>query len=60
MANRTYYHNVTSGLVNESDEEDFILDHSEGDIVYKSHSGNSQIYIVTYIELEELREEFIY
>lgn len=51
-----YYHNITTGKVNETDSMDFIEDYTEGDVIYKSERGNACIAIISESELQELLE----
>ena len=54
---KTYYHNVTRDIVNQSDVVEFIDYYFEGDVVYKSEAGNACIELLIDEEIEALKQE---
>lgn len=55
---RTWYHNITKLIFNESDRFDFIEEYDKGDVVYKSEDGCAILYIVEQKELDEIQREY--
>lgn len=56
---KKFYHNITTGNVNETDESDFLDDYTEGDIIYKSEAGNACIAPISETEMQEIINEII-
>ena len=52
---KTFYHNITKTVINESDTIEVIDFYSDGDILYKSEAGNALIEIVTEDEINHLK-----
>lgn len=51
------YHNITQEKVNETCIIDFIEEYKDGDILYKSESGNACIEKISDKELIEMKKE---
>lgn len=56
---KTYYHNITTGLLNVTDTFDLYENlKSMNDKVYKTEGGNAILEEVPIEELEQIREEY--
>lgn len=40
---KIFYHNITKGLLNETDAEDFFNEYEDGDQVFKSEAGDATL-----------------
>lgn len=52
---KTYYHNVTKGIINETEIVDVAFDLDEGDKLYKTEAGSAELFEVTEQEKKEIR-----
>ena len=56
---KTWYHNITKQIFNESDLDDFFEDYDEGDVIMKSEDGCAIINPVTEQELKNMYTVYI-
>ena len=55
---RTFYHNMTTGKLNETDDLDFIEAYSENDECYYTVAGDATLTPVTSQMIESLRDRY--
>lgn len=53
----TFYHNITKGILNETDISDFMDSYESGDAVYKTESGNALLTEMSKSELRIIKHE---
>ena len=52
---KTFYHNITKNLLNETDESEFLDYYEDGDVVYTTVSGVAILELLTSEEITNLK-----
>jgi len=53
-----FYHNITKGILNHTNEELFMVEYQEGDLVYITLQGNATLQRVTQNRLKEWTNKY--
>lgn len=54
---KTFYHNITKGILNETDLSDFMDSYKSGDAVFKTEAGDATLIELSKSELRILKHE---